>query len=245
MRRLRYLPTILVLFIGLVFLLLAGCSSKQTYSQDRGSCPATGTIQKSGIDYSLMEMLAEINSEIGATAGIEAELKIVSGDQPNAFAWQKGKNRYIALNIGLLKMLGENIDEYAFVIAHETAHIKMGHINKRKKYNEGVSKTSGVLSLALEIVGIGFGIPFSGLISSITTDSGAHLMELGYNRDQEREADTNGLKYMAETGFKPNGAITFLNKLLALPNNSSIPFLSTHPNSKERISLLSLEIKNQ
>lgn len=234
---------IFLIIVLIIISFLPACASKKDYAgHGRTSCPASLEMHKGRIDVHLLEMLTEIHGEIDAAAGTKTKLTLVPGSQPNAYALEENENRYIALNTALLDLLGDNEDEYAFVIAHEAAHISKKHLKKRENYNNDMNAKSSVLGLAMEAIGFGFGIPFSGVISSLTVESGSHLMKLGYSRDNEREADKEGLKYMDISGFNPSGSVTFLEKLISLPNGSSIPILSTHPHSRERLDLLETEI---
>lgn len=217
----------------LVLTLSAGCASRQNSTQTNGQCPAGLHANIVAIDPVFLEDLQYVRDDIALQSGTDAELLIVAGTAPNAFAWKDKKKEFIAINLGLIKLLDENFDEYAFVIAHEMAHITQGHIDKKKSYNQNVQQAGGVLGLAMEVIGIGLGIPFSGLISSATVNSGAHLAKMGYSRDQEREADEMGLHYMREAGFDPLGAIRFQEKLQQF-SSADVAFLSTHPQTEER-----------
>lgn len=227
------IQTIQVLILG-GLLLSAGCATRHSPAQTGNQCPSGYRHRYVTVDPIFLADLQDVKNDIAKHAGTNANLVFVGGDAPNAYTWEEKKQKYIAINTGMLSLLGENFDEYAFVIAHEMAHISQGHINKKKSYNQNIKKTGGVLGLAMDAVGIGLGIPFSGLISSATVNSGSHLMKMGYSRDQEREADAVGLRYMREAGFDPWGAVHFQEKLRQA-SQTDITILSTHPQTEERI----------
>jgi len=51
-------------------------------------------------------------------------------------------------------------------------------------------------------------------VAAEATSSAAQLAVLSYSRDQEFEADTLGVRYLARTGHDPNAMATFLRRLL-------------------------------
>src|SRR5512145_1403275 len=56
-------------------------------------------------------MLARLR--ITQAAGVQADLFIVEGEDPNAFAGLTDGRRMIGINVGMIKMIGDDIDEYA------------------------------------------------------------------------------------------------------------------------------------
>jgi len=226
----------LLIILALALLFLSGCSTKPTYDAD-ARCPVPHGGYASLANQNLMDTLQEIKTDITNQAGVEVTLLVSRQAAPNAYTWETKNKNFIAITLGLIQLLDENIDEYAFVIAHEVAHVANGHMKKKQDYQKKVNTASNAAGLALDIIGIGLGIPFSGLISSVTTDSSAHLINLGYSRDHERDADRDGLKLMIKAGFSPEGAISFHEKLAGL-TDKNIPFLSSHPTSEERINNL-------
>jgi len=60
-------------------------------------------------------------------------------------------------------------------------------------------------------------------------------MQTSFSRDQEREADKQGLIWSIQAGFDPNGAARLFSKLEKESGNSVITFLKSHPNPSERI----------
>lgn len=66
-------------------------------------------------------MLAHLR--IGRAAGVQSELYIVDGDEPNAFAGFVNNNqRVIGINLAMMKLIGDDINVYAALIGHEAAH---------------------------------------------------------------------------------------------------------------------------
>ncbi len=164
---------------------------------------------------------------IARSAGIQTELFIVEGDDPNAFAGFINGRPMIAINIAMVKLIGDNIDEFAALLGHEAAHWAKGHMD--------ASKTrSSTIHVIGTMVGVGLGaagIPAAGVITGL----GADLIEASYSRGDEREADAASIDYMLANDFDPQGTVRLQEKMLRLPGGLKVPFLNTHPSGEERI----------
>jgi Zn-dependent protease with chaperone function len=171
-------------------------------------------------------MLAHIR--ISRTANVQSELYISDGDDPNAFAGPDINGRQIiGINLGMVKLIGDDRNEYAALIGHEAAHLARGHVDS------GRLRTN-TLDLIGTVVGAGLGmagVPAAGLISGLGVD----LVDSAYNRDQEREADAVGVEYMIANQYDPKAAIRLHEKMLKQGSGFRLPFLSSHPSSDERI----------
>jgi len=137
-------------------------------------------------------MLAHLR--ITQAAGVQADLFVVEGDDPNAFAGLTHGRRMVGINIGMIKLIGDSVDEYAALFGHESAHWAKGHVDAGQT-RASTLKTIG----ALAGMGLGLaGVPAGGLISSVGFD----LIEASYSRDQEREADVQSIDYMLATHLR-------------------------------------------
>lgn len=170
-------------------------------------------------------MLAHLR--VSQAAGVQADLFIVEGEDPNAFAGLTDGRRMIGINVGMIKLIGDGIDEYAALFGHESAHWAKGHVDAGQT-RANTLRTMG----ALAGMGLGLaGVPAGGLISSVGFD----LIEASYSRDQEREADMQSIDYMMAAKYDPQGAIRLHEKMLELREGLRLPFLSSHPSSNERV----------
>ncbi len=160
-------------------------------------------------------------------AGVHAELLIVDGDNPNAFAGPFQEQQVIAINIGMIKLVGDDIDEFAALLGHEAAHLAKKHAES----NESRSKTFDAIGTLAAIGLQSAGVPAAGTIAGM----GVQLIDASYSRDQEREADALSVGYIREAKYDPQGAIRLHEKLLKASSGSLLPFLSSHPSSQERI----------
>jgi len=171
-------------------------------------------------------MLAHLR--INRSANVQSELCIVDGDDPNAFAAPLANGqRIIAINVGMMKLIGSDVNQYAALIGHEAAHWAKGH------GAAGQARTSTLNAIGT-LVGVGLGaagVPAAGVISGLGVD----LVDSSYSRDQEREADALSVDYMIANQYDPKAAITLHEKFLKIDSGLRLPFLSSHPSSEERI----------
>jgi predicted Zn-dependent protease len=151
---------------------------------------------------------------------------VLNSSVPNAFALPGG---YIVINRGLLVGLSSEA-EMAAVLGHETGHVTAKH--SLAGYQRALAANvlvSGVVAAAGGRAGVQE-------LSTIT----ASLLENGFSRDQEREADWLGIDYMVKAGYNPEGAVRlqeyFYRQLEGGKNPLFIEGLfRTHPFSKERL----------
>ena len=171
--------------------------------------------------------LVEIKRKVEAQAGVAAELVIVEGDTPNAFSTPATKlGPVVGINLGMIGMVGDDVDAYAAILGHEYAHLTLKHRESRQG-REGLRQAGSViLGLVLGAVGV----PLSGEISSFAT----RAVSTVYSRDEERDADTTGLKYSAAAGYDPHGGVRIWERMAAR-GSQAVPLLSSHPASAERV----------
>ena len=154
---------------------------------------------------------------------------IIQDNDLNAFA---GPGGHIFIYTGLIEVM-DDIDELAAVTAHEIAHVSARHLSERMEQ----STKFQLATLAAILVGALIGGEARG---AIVTGSMAAVMQkqLAYSRDDERQADQLGFKYMALAGFEPSAMIETLKKIQKgqmLAPNQTPTYLLTHPGGTERI----------
>jgi predicted Zn-dependent protease len=155
---------------------------------------------------------------------------LVKDNTPNAFA---GPGGHLFFYSGLIGMMDE-VDELAAVMAHEIAHVSARHLSNRIEQNKAMT----IAVLAGMLAGALMGGKAGGAIATGTMAVGIQK-QLSYSREDERQADTLGFKYMEQSRFDPSGMIAVLKKLerLAPGGTDAIPtYLLTHPGGPERVS---------
>ena len=111
----------------------------------------------------------------------------------NAFSLPGGP---VYIGEGLLDLMTTE-DELASVLAHELEHIDHYHCVER------VQVAANLKNLNLAVLGELLQLPFS-------------VWEAGYQKDEELEADSEGIFLAVEAGYSPYGAVQALNRLTKL-----------------------------
>lgn len=108
----------------------------------------------------------------------------------NAFSLPGG---HIYVGEGLLDLMSSE-DQLAFILGHEIEHVDHYHCAER------VQMEARLRNLKLGIVGALVQIPLE-------------VWEAGYNKDEELEADREGLRLSVLGGYSPYGAVSLFEKL--------------------------------
>jgi predicted Zn-dependent protease len=159
---------------------------------------------------------------------------VVNEEVYNAFAGPAG---HVFVNSGLLAAMDRE-EDLAGILGHEIAHVLCRHISKRIEQ----SKKIGWVTLAGALAGIFLG-GNPQVASAITTGSLAagQSFSLMYSREDERQADQVGLKYLAKAGYGGEGLLEMLNKIRGKRwfGSEQIPsYVQTHPAVEERMGYL-------
>ena len=189
-------------------------------------------VQQQGGFYQDKELEAYVQevgmrlARVSHRPNLKYRYRVLNSSVPNAFALPGG---YIVINRGLLVGLS-NEAEMAAVLGHETAHVTAKH--SLAGYQRAMATNVLVAGVVLATGGQAGVQEISGVTAS--------LIENGFSRDQEREADWLGIDYMVKAGYNPEGAIQlqeyFYRQLEGGKNPMWVEGLfRTHPFSKERL----------
>ncbi len=155
---------------------------------------------------------------------------VIQDKAPNAFSVPGG---YVYVHTGLLKML-DSQSQLAGVLGHEIGHIVARHGVKQLQEGLGVQDLSSLV----------FGA--SSESTKTAADSGVVLMQSGYNKNMESEADSYGEMYMARAGFNPEGMAQAMDKLAKLSDGGEgfwETLAKNHPPAAKRAGAVRAEIK--
>ena len=170
---------------------------------------------------------------------VEWKFRVLRDPVPNAFALPNGS---IYINTGLIALLDDE-NQLAAVIAHEITHVSRRHTYLR---NRSLRKKI----LAINIINtVGTWNPVGGpvgiaidLIASISPLMLA-LSVLGYSKDQEKEADLEGMKSATAAGFAPDGMPNSFKAMQRdVEGEQFNSFYSDHPKLQERVTYTSSTI---
>jgi len=192
------------------------------------------------IEYETRLMRVGYNlASVSERKDIEYTFTIIDRKGINGFATFGG---YIYIHKGAMDK-AETDDELAAIVAHEMGHVSARHLAKRLEQDRAFSLGFGLLDAFVlrkqksrrnihKIVNIAYGI-----------------IQTGYTRQDEYEADKLGTRYCYRAGYDPFAAIRLLNKLKKERRESgqsgvfeNIDILRTHPYIDERIDTVISEV---
>ena len=157
---------------------------------------------------------------------LDYRYRVLNSSVPNAFALPGG---FIVINRGLLVGL-KNEAEMAAVLGHETGHVTAKH--SLAGYQRALASNMLLAGVSIAAGGTAGVMELSGITASLVNN--------GFSRGQEREADGLGIDYMVKAGYNPEGAVQlqeyFYSELEGGKNPMFVEGLfRTHPFSKERM----------
>lgn len=177
------------------------------------------------VEGAAAEAVRQIGSRLLASAagrdGFDFRFSVLDDPSVNAFAAPGG---VVVVHTGLLRRI-ESPDELAGVLAHEIAHVLDRHSMRQLLHRAGF-----LTALTLLV-----GMPES--LAGELAYGLSGLADLGFSRDQERDADRLGLELLGNAGLEPGGLLRFLQRL-AQAGGEVPEFLSTHPGAPDRVDRL-------
>lgn len=179
-------------------------------------------------DPKILEYINEIGQKVAVASGrneFDYEFYLVMDEQLNAFALPGGK---IFINAGAI-MNTDSEAELAGLLAHEVSHSALSH--GFQLVTQG-NLTSNIISY----------IPYVGSTAS-------SLIVLNYSRGMEKQADIFGTRILVNSGYAADGVRNLMVKLDEFhqqeDNPDPLPWLSSHPNTKQRVQYMEKLIVEQ
>ncbi len=179
---------------------------------------------------------------------------ILDTDEINAMATPGG---HIFVSRGLIDCTTSE-DALAAVLAHEVAHVQLGHsvsAIKASRVRSAVSSTTkavAVTSIAVANERAGaYGVKLSDkemekvmqavdTFSDMSNEVVKTLVNTGFSKEQEFEADKTALYILQSAGYDPYAMLDMLAQIDESPSNSG--WGSTHPSPKDRIKKVNKEL---
>jgi len=157
------------------------------------------------------------------------EVMVVKTPTVNALCMPGGK---IAVFTGIIDTLKLTDDELAVVLGHEMAHALREHARAR------------AAKVTLTNVGtLAVGLVIGGNVGELARQGGG-LLNLKFNRDDERDADLIGMEIAARAGYDPEAGITLWQKMAQVARGAPPTWLSTHPSSEDRVRRMKAAMKD-
>ena len=159
------------------------------------------------------------------------QFKAVNDMSINAFALPGG---FLFVNRGTMEAADDEA-QLAGVMAHEIGHAALRH---------GTNQASKayLAQVPLAILGGLGGRSVGAVLAQIGAGFATDSVLLKYSRDAERQADLLGTQVLYDTRYDPRAMLQFFEKLQAQGGSRMPQWLSSHPNTENRISDISVEI---
>ena len=176
---------------------------------------------------------------------------ILDTDEINAMATPGG---HIFVSRGLIDCTTSE-DALAAVIAHEVAHVQLGHsvsAIKASRVRSAVSSTTKAVAVtSIAVANERTGVKLSekqmekvmeavDTFSDMSNEVVKTLVNTGFSKEQEFEADKNALYILQSAGYDPYAMLDMLAQIDESPSNSG--WGSTHPSPKDRIKKVNKEL---
>jgi len=173
-------------------------------------------------------------AKLSPRGDLDWHFAVVNGSAVNAFALPGG---YVYVDRGLIDQT-DRMDELAGVLGHEIGHVVLRHSVKQMQQMQGAN------------IGLAVGCVVTGICDDpamrAAVNTGAGLAFAKFSRDDERQADAQGVINTVRAGISPEGLPTFFQKLLALggPGASSgiAVWFQDHPGTQDRIDAVQRQI---
>lgn len=144
----------------------------------------------------------------------------------NAFALPGGQ---VFITLGLYKKMSTEA-QLAGVLGHEIGHV----IERHSAQQMAKGQLGQILTVA---IGVGASGPDNrGRNAQLVAAMVNQMTQLRFSREDESEADMQGLRYMAQSGYDPSAMLDVMRILKEASKGSRQPeFLATHPLPETRL----------
>lgn len=157
---------------------------------------------------------------------------ILDSDEVNALAAPGG---FVFITKGLLKRCKDE-EMLAAVLAHEIGHVSAKHGLASIKKSRLVDTFKILGKEAATRYGSKELAELTGIFENVLGDIVESLVEKGYDRKYEYEADKLAVKFASGTGYDPNGLTRFLKTMVGgVSGASGKGWFKTHPSAEDRI----------
>lgn len=167
--------------------------------------------------------LAKLTQGLQSFDGLKLDFKVYESKEVNAFACPNGSIRFYS---GLMDLMTD--DEIRYVVGHEIGHIKLGHSKSRMQ-------TALASSAAQKAAASSGNTAVATLADSQVGDLIVSVVRAQHSQSNENAADDFAVQqFLTKISASKKGAVTALEKLVALSGGAGGGWTSTHPGPKER-----------
>ncbi len=187
-------------------------------------------------DAEVVRAIATLGNSLAAVAdmrGLTWHFAVVDSKEVNAFAVPGG---WVYVNRGLIAR-AQSMDELAGVLGHEIGHVTRRHSVQQMQKSQQVGGGLLALCTLTKVCNTG--------AAQATIDLGGTALFARFSRQDEAEADEDGVRTSVRAGVNPEGIPRMFRHLLA--ERRSDPgavdaFFATHPLEEDRITATSRQI---
>ena len=172
-----------------------------------------------------VEQLGQLIVNHTPDAGRNYEFQLYRSNEVNAFALPGG---YIYVSTGLVNAASSE-SELAGVLAHEIAHVTLGHSESQMERVNGANLGAQVLCVFTSVC--------QSDVARTAIGLGGNAYLAKFSRGAEREADLTAVDYVVASGIHPQGIVTMFEKLARLRQSSPgllDAWFSSHPQETDR-----------
>lgn len=173
-----------------------------------------------------VNVLGDSIANLADSRGLDYHFYVVNAAEINAFAVPGG---FVYVNRGLIDRT-QNLSQLAGVLGHEIGHVVRRHSVKQMEKAQGAN-IGVVLGCTL------LNVCNSGAAQAAINIGGSALFAK-FSRDDEREADAEGVKNVIRAGISPQGIPDMFRILIAerKSNPGAVEgWFATHPGEEERV----------
>ena len=164
---------------------------------------------------------------------------ILDTDEVNAMAAPGG---FIFISKGLLKRCKDE-EMLAAVLAHEIGHVTAKHGLQSIKKSRLIDAFKVLGTEAVQRYGSEQLAQLTGIFEGVLGDIVESLIERGYDRKYEYEADRQAVAITVRTGYSPAGLTDFLGTMVGDKSTASGKgWFKTHPSPEDRLERVKAEI---
>lgn len=211
--------------------LAGGCSVSQQQEVQLGADYSTQIekelpIVRDGQVNSYMASLGNSLASAADTRGLTWNFRVVDSKEVNAFAIPGG---WVYVNRGLIERAA-NLSQLAGVLGHEIAHVTLRHSVQQMQQMQGAGVGVSLLCTLTKVCQSGAG--------QTAVNVGGSALFAKFSRQDENEADAEGVKIAVQAGINPKGIPDMFRLLLSERQrnpNALEAFFATHPLEQDRI----------
>jgi len=173
----------------------------------------------------LLRYVALVGNTVAYTSDrpdIEYHFAVIQNDLPNAFSAPGG---FIFVTTGTLRAAKDE-SELAGILGHEIAHVSQKHALKVIQRN----KFLGSAAEAAALIDGRNPAQFTNIVDVATE----YVLEKGFDRRLEYEADRLGVQFVYRAGYNPEGLQNFLMRLTSKSGPSGWTPFKTHGDPDDR-----------